>query len=339
MKVATVILSLASLSFASPAILGRGATLTQRDGASIASALGAVDAKVNALNAAIGANPPVPSTIISGADAVNAAIEAGIAAVKQSAALSDMDALNLISPTQTLSADTNKTITNLIAVKSPIDALGYGCLTLQKLQSQFAAAQEFSADIVALVPAGLQSTAQGLSAGIAGAIQNGINAYSGDHFDDFDDFDRLHYFNHFGHNYLHYLDYLSHFNHLDDLDCLFNNHSAPLELLDTTTQPPSSSSTQPPTTSSTSSATQSVSTTTSTSTQPSRTTCSSAATATATATATVTQVGPTVTATVTKTVTASAPPKTTCHQTTVTSIKTVTKTTTRIEPWWCDDWW
>lgn len=164
----------------SPTQVQWGPTLTERDITSVVSVLSSVDSAVNALDAAITASPPVPSAILPLAADLLAAINSGIQVVQASANLSTTDALSLIGPTQTLSSDTNTTINNLILIKSTLDAAGFGYTTLQTLQQQFTAASTLSADIVNLVPAALQSTAQSLAAGIAGAIQNGINAFAGE---------------------------------------------------------------------------------------------------------------------------------------------------------------
>lgn len=171
---------MAAIVIASPAKHRMELGLTKRDATSIVGALTSVDTAVKALDGAITASPPVPATILPLAADLLTAINSGIQVVQASGALSDNDALSLITPTQTLSADTNTTITNLISIKSAIDAAGYGYETLQQLKQQFSAASTLSADIVKLVPAELQSTAQGLAAGIAAAIQNGVNAYAGE---------------------------------------------------------------------------------------------------------------------------------------------------------------
>lgn len=165
---------------ASPTKVQRQPTLNERDITSVVSVLTSVDSVVNALDAAITASPPVPSTILPLAADLLAAINSGIQVVLASADLSETDALSLISPTQTLSSNTNTTINNLIAIKPTIDATGFGYTTLQQLQQQLTAASTLSADIVDLVPAGLQFTAQALAAGIAAALQNGVNAYAGE---------------------------------------------------------------------------------------------------------------------------------------------------------------
>jgi hypothetical protein len=183
MKFSISLLLLAPLAvrvISSPTEVAKYPTLTERDATSVVSVLNSVDSAVNALDAAITASPPVPSTILPLAANLLSAINSGIQVVLASANLSDTDALSLIGPTQTLSSDTNTTITNLISIKSTIDAAGFGYTTLQQLQQQFTAASTLSTDIVNLVPTELQSTAQSLAAGIAAAIQNGVNAYAGE---------------------------------------------------------------------------------------------------------------------------------------------------------------
>jgi hypothetical protein len=111
-------------------------------------------------------------------DAVVSATNAGTDTANASADLSDTDALQLVSPIQSLTTDVQDAVNDIIAIKSEIAAAGAQSQTLSDLIAQNTSAIALANAITAKVPAELQRTAASLAAGITNAIQQGIDAYS-----------------------------------------------------------------------------------------------------------------------------------------------------------------
>lgn len=173
MKVSSSIIALA---------LALGATAApsrvQRDAASIESAIANIATAVNALDAAEKAYTGGDTTTLQNdSDAVVSATDAATATANASGDLSDLDAVGLISPIQTLTTDVQNAINDIIAIKSLISQAGSQAETLNDLIAQNTSATALANAITAKVPAELQSTAASLAAGITNAIQQGITAY------------------------------------------------------------------------------------------------------------------------------------------------------------------
>ncbi|KIM96778.1 hypothetical protein OIDMADRAFT_32693 [Oidiodendron maius Zn] len=161
--------------------LGVTATPTpiKRDLASIESALANIATAVLTLDATEQAYTGGDTTTLqTDSDAVVAATNAGTAVANASGALSIFDAIGLVSPIQSLTTDVQNAINDIISIKSAIVAQGAQTQTLNDLIAQNTSATALSAAITAKVPAGLQSIAAQLAAGITNAIEQGIAAYS-----------------------------------------------------------------------------------------------------------------------------------------------------------------
>lgn len=153
-------------------------TRVQRDAASIESAIANIATAVNALDAAEKAYTGGDTTTLqTDSDAVVSATDAATTVANASADLSDLDAIGLVSPIQSLTTDVQNAINDIIAVKSLIVAAGSQAQTLSDLIAQNTSATALASAITAKVPADLQSTAASLAAGITNAIQEGITAY------------------------------------------------------------------------------------------------------------------------------------------------------------------
>lgn len=155
-------------------------TKVKRDLKSIESVLTSIGNQVTTLDGYIKAASPNPTQIVSASEALVSTIKSGVTTVQASANLSDIDALGLVSPVQTLSNNVNTTIGDLIGIKSTVDKLNEGCTTYQQLEDQLTQATALSTALVSKVPSSLQSIAQGLANGITSAIKNGVTAYTGE---------------------------------------------------------------------------------------------------------------------------------------------------------------
>lgn len=183
MKFFTQVSLLVTLGFAAETLATPVAyepTKVKRDLASIESVLTSIGKQVTTLDGYIKASPPNPTQIVSASTALVSTIKSGVTTVQASANLSDVDALGLVSPVQTLSNNVNTTISDLIGIKSTVDNLNEGCTTYEQLEDQLTQAKALSTAIVSKVPASLQSIAQNLASGITTAIQNGVTAYTGE---------------------------------------------------------------------------------------------------------------------------------------------------------------
>jgi hypothetical protein len=174
MKVSATLLAIA-LAFSAIAT----PTPVQRDLPSIESAIANVATAVQALDAVEKAYTGGDTTTLQNAsDAVVSATNAGTDTANASADLSDTDALQLVSPIQSLTTDVQDAVNDIIAIKSEIAAAGAQSQTLSDLIAQNTSATALPNAITAKVPAELQPTAASLAAGITNAIQQGIDAYS-----------------------------------------------------------------------------------------------------------------------------------------------------------------
>jgi hypothetical protein len=154
-------------------------TPVRRDLASIQSAIANIATAVNTLDAAEQAYTGGDTTTLQNdSNAVVSATDAGTAVANASGDLSDLDALGLVSPIQSLTTDVQNAINDIIAIKTAIVAAGSQTQTLNDLIQQNTSATALANAITAKVPTDLQSTAASLAAGITNAIQQGIDAYS-----------------------------------------------------------------------------------------------------------------------------------------------------------------
>ncbi|KAL4902116.1 hydrophobic surface binding protein A-domain-containing protein [Aspergillus multicolor] len=174
-------LSVAAVIFPllAPALAAPSANLSERDIATIKNVLSDIDTQVNNLGSAITAKPLQADSIVSQADKLSTTITSGTSTVNGQDQLSQLDALGLVSPTQKLADDTDKTIKSLIGVKSDVNGLGKGCVTLQSLQKLDDGAKSLSSAIVSKVPSALGDIAGNLADSIAEHIQKGVDAYQG----------------------------------------------------------------------------------------------------------------------------------------------------------------
>lgn len=153
--------------------------LNARDLDTIKSVLSDIQQQVNSLNTAITAKPLKADPVITQSNNLVNTINKGTSTVNAQDELSQLDALGLVSPTQDLADDTDKTVQSLISIKADVMKMGEGCTTLTALNKQHKAATGLSSAIVSKVPEALASTAEELSGKISASIQKGADAYKG----------------------------------------------------------------------------------------------------------------------------------------------------------------
>jgi hypothetical protein len=161
-------------------VLSASATpLTVRTLATIEASITSIETAVNALDAAEKAYTGGATTALQTAsNNVVSVTDAGTTVANASPALSDSDALALITPIQTLVADVQAAVKDLIAKKTQILAAGAGAVTLASLIQQNTSSAALANAITAKVPADLQTVAAELSGEIVTAIESGITAFS-----------------------------------------------------------------------------------------------------------------------------------------------------------------
>lgn len=105
-------------------------------------------------------------------------INTAIAAVNGATALDLVAATSLVTPTDHLVSETEKTVTDLIAKKDIIKAAGQTGVVLDHLKLQSVAAAKLVDAIAAKVPVDAKGIATATGSKIAAALQKGITAFS-----------------------------------------------------------------------------------------------------------------------------------------------------------------
>ncbi|KAJ0414852.1 hydrophobic surface binding protein A-domain-containing protein [Aspergillus carlsbadensis] len=111
-------------------------------------------------------------------DVLETTINDGAAAIPDFDPLNNLDALSLVGPIQTLTADVADLIDDLIAAESIFIAANRQGDVLASLNAQKAGTEAVRDAITPKVPAALQDIAETLSQGIVDEIDRGIEAYT-----------------------------------------------------------------------------------------------------------------------------------------------------------------
>lgn len=144
---------------------------------SIGAALDSLDASVLAL--ADGANiQAATGELKSKSAAVAAAITAATGNIKSGAALSIVEAANILAPSKVLLGQTKKVVDDLISKKAIIVKAGQAGTVKEQLSSQQTVADSLVAAIVSKVPAATQAIAKNQAAAISKEIARGLTAFS-----------------------------------------------------------------------------------------------------------------------------------------------------------------
>lgn len=107
-----------------------------------------------------------------------AAINAGTKTASRAANLTLAQTLDVATATIALATDVNQTVTTIVAAKPKFDRLVVvDPVILLNLKLEQDASREFSAAVVAKVPADLQAIAQGLTQGIDDSFSEGLAVY------------------------------------------------------------------------------------------------------------------------------------------------------------------
>ncbi|KAK0637001.1 hydrophobic surface binding protein A-domain-containing protein [Bombardia bombarda] len=172
MKLTTLLTPLSLLALQASTVLA--------DGASIVNALDTVNNSTLKLNSLVSSwNGKLLGTlpIVAESTALLAHIMKGTKTAKDSAALAALDALGVAGSTITLSASVNTTLTTIIAAKRKFDKRSLSPVILLNLELEKSATEDFSAAIIAKLPADLQGLAQNLVAPIDASFEQGIDKY------------------------------------------------------------------------------------------------------------------------------------------------------------------
>jgi hypothetical protein len=163
-------------------VLASSPTIVERDATAITNDIASTSNTVSKLNDKLGSNVQASdyNDLMSDSQDIIKAIKQGTSDANSSPMLQDTDALALVNPVQNLAKLVNTTVDNLISQKSTIDGFGDGSAVEQQLMDQQSAANAFQSALIAKVPSGLQSTANGLAQPISDSLAQGVAANKGD---------------------------------------------------------------------------------------------------------------------------------------------------------------
>lgn len=159
-----------------------GSTLYKRDLQTILTAINNVNTAATTLDNDVKAYDGSAGAISkSNTDAASvlSAINTGTTNVRGTSAVSDSDALQIASATETLITTVNNTINDLITKKPTFDSSGQSPTVLNDLRQQDTASDALGDAIVSKVPSDVTGIAQSLTAEISASFQRGITAYGG----------------------------------------------------------------------------------------------------------------------------------------------------------------
>jgi hypothetical protein len=143
-----------------------------------------IDATLDALDDAVaalagGANVAAASKdLVSKSAAIQAAIQKAIDATSGSAALTVVEAANILTPAKHLQDATKKTVDDLIAKKDIIAKAGQTGTVKDQLSAQAVGAKSLSAALVSKVPAATKQIAQNQADAISKEIARGVAAFA-----------------------------------------------------------------------------------------------------------------------------------------------------------------
>ncbi|KAM0249521.1 hypothetical protein ACHAQJ_009027 [Trichoderma viride] len=147
----------------------------------ILTALGTITSDTVSLNTTVATfdgNPLTLLKITAQSAQLLAAINAGTKTANKAANLTLDQTLDVATATIALATDVNQTITSIINAKPKFDKLlVVDPVILLNLKLEQDATRDFSAAVVAKVPAALQSVAQGLTQGIDDSFSEGLAVY------------------------------------------------------------------------------------------------------------------------------------------------------------------
>jgi hypothetical protein len=173
-----------TVGFAAGAMAMPSAIL-KRDLATIQGAFTNISSAVNTLDAGILSltSTTDPASAISlletQSQSVTDALNAGTATVTPTSALSLGDSINLLSSSQTLVNNVNKTVQDLESKKSIIDNANADAIVVSQLQSQKVASQAFINAVVSKVPSSVSSIANSQAAQVITVLNDGITFFGG----------------------------------------------------------------------------------------------------------------------------------------------------------------
>jgi len=156
------------------------AALVPRDLATIQGAFDTINSAVLTFDNAVLAisGTPDEADLTAKANDIVTQLNAGTSTVTATSSVSLIDALSLVSSSNTLKNSVSKTITDLTAAKPDFTA-DQDATILQQLYDQRSASQTFIAAVITKVPDSVKSIANTQAQAVITAINAGITAYGG----------------------------------------------------------------------------------------------------------------------------------------------------------------
>jgi hypothetical protein len=149
----------------------------KRDLATFEGIISDIAAQVDALTSAVNAFSGDGGAVQGASSKLVTIINDGVTKAKSQPQLTQSEALQLTKPVQDLTDKVNTDVDAVIAKKSAFVGAGLGGSIKASLKQQYDAANALADAISGKVPPELAGVAKELSAGIANAIQRGIDAY------------------------------------------------------------------------------------------------------------------------------------------------------------------
>ncbi|KFX94822.1 hypothetical protein V495_02263 [Pseudogymnoascus sp. VKM F-4514 (FW-929)] len=153
--------------------------LEVRDIAAFKTVIASIQTDTDALDTAIKAFTSDGAAVQAGSDKLVGTINAGVTTINAQPVLSDLDALGLTTPVNTLNDHVTTVVDDSIAKKDAFATACLGPAVLADLEAQLAASKALATAVTAKVSDLLKPTAAQLAGKISANIQRGVDAFTG----------------------------------------------------------------------------------------------------------------------------------------------------------------
>ena len=153
--------------------------LEVRDIATFKTVIAGIQTDTDALDTAIKAFTSDGAAVQAGSDKLVGTINAGVTTINAQPVLSDLDALGLTTPVNTLNDHVTTVVDDSIAKKDAFVAACLGPNVLADLEAQLAGSKALATAVTAKVSDLLKPTAAQLAGKISANIQRGVDAFTG----------------------------------------------------------------------------------------------------------------------------------------------------------------
>ncbi|KFX99374.1 hypothetical protein O988_03895 [Pseudogymnoascus sp. VKM F-3808] len=153
--------------------------LEVRDIAAFKTVIASIQTDTDALDTAVKAFTSDGAAVQAGSDKLVATINAGVTTINAQPVLSDLDAIGLTTPVNTLNDHVTTVVDDTIAKKDAFVAACLGPNVLADLEAQLAGSKSLATAVTAKVSDLVKPTAAQLAGKITANIQRGVDAFTG----------------------------------------------------------------------------------------------------------------------------------------------------------------